>query len=104
MERVEDDPDAPLSRRAFKEVSLNGNNWVRQIHSWLSIAFAVAVIVNIVALGWEDRAVWVGILARVPLALLLFTGLYLFVLPRAATWRNGRRGKGDKRPGEGQAT
>ena len=26
-----------------------------------------------------------------PLALLLFTGLYLFVLPYATTWRNGRR-------------
>lgn len=26
-----------------------------------------------------------------PLALLLFTGLYLFVLPYATRWRSGRR-------------
>jgi hypothetical protein len=32
---------------------LNWNEWVRQTHRWLSIAFTVAVIVNIVALGQE---------------------------------------------------
>jgi heme A synthase len=68
---------------------LNWNNWVRQIHRWLSIAFTVAVIVNIVALVREEQAVWVGLLALLPLALLLFTGLYLFVLPYAAKWRSG---------------
>ena len=30
-------------------MSLNWNKWVRQTHRWLSIAFTVAVIVNIVA-------------------------------------------------------
>jgi hypothetical protein len=68
---------------------LNWNNWVRQIHRWLSIAFTVAVTVNIVALIREEQAVWVGLLALLPLALLLFTGLYLFVLPYAAKWRSG---------------
>jgi hypothetical protein len=34
---------------------------------------------------------WLGLLALVPLALLLFTGLYLFVLPYATKWRGGRR-------------
>ena len=33
----------------------------------------------------------VGLLAVFPLALLLFTGLYLFVLPYAIKWRSGRR-------------
>ncbi len=73
---------------------MNWNKWVRQTHRWLSIAFTVAVIVNIVnivALGQEEPAVWVGLLALLPLALLLFTGLYLFVLPYATTWRSGRR-------------
>jgi hypothetical protein len=70
---------------------LNWNKWVRQTHRWLSIAFTVAVIVNLVALSQEEPAVWVGLLALVPLALLLFTGLYLFVLPYATTWRSGRR-------------
>jgi membrane protein CcdC involved in cytochrome C biogenesis len=55
--------------------------WVRQIHRWLSIAFTVAVIVNVVALVQEKQAVWVGLLALLPLGLLMLTGLYLFVLP-----------------------
>ena len=48
---------------------MNWNRWVRQTHRWLSIAFTVAVIVNIVALGQEGPAVWVGLLALLPLAL-----------------------------------
>ena len=69
---------------------MNWNAWVRQIHRWLSIAFTVAVIINIVALVQKEPAVWVGILALLPLALLMLTGLYLFVLPYAAKWRNAR--------------
>ena len=38
----------------------------------------------------EKHAVWVGLLALLPLFLLLFTGLYLFALPYAAKWRGGR--------------
>jgi hypothetical protein len=69
---------------------LNWNTWVRQIHRWLSIAFTVAVIINIIALVQKEPAVWVGLLALLPLALLLLTGLYLFVLPYAAKWRSAR--------------
>ena len=70
---------------------MNWNRWVRQTHRWLSIAFTVAVIVNIVALRQEKPAVWVGLLALLPLAFLLFTGLYLFVLPYASKRRSARR-------------
>ena len=70
---------------------MNWNKWVRQTHRWLSIAFTVAVIVNIVAMLQEKQAVWVGLLALFPLILLLFTGLYLFVLPYATKWGSGRR-------------
>ena len=70
---------------------MNWNNWIRQIHRWLSIAFTVAVIVNVAALGQEKPAVWVGLLALLPLIVLLFTGLYLFVLPYATRWRSARR-------------
>ena len=67
------------------------NKWVRQTHRWLSIAFTVGVIVNIVAVVLGKYTVWVGLLALLPLALLLFTGLYLFVLPYATKWGSGRR-------------
>jgi hypothetical protein len=70
---------------------LNWSKWVRQIHRWLSIAFTVTVIVNIVAVVRGTYAAWVGLLAVAPLALLLPTGLYLFVLPYATKWRGGRR-------------
>jgi len=65
------------------------NRWARQIHRWLSIAFTAAVIVNFVALAKGQQTVWVGFLALLPLALLLVTGLYLFVVPYAAKWRSG---------------
>jgi hypothetical protein len=74
-----------------KEVLLNWNTWLRQFHRWLSIVFTAAVIINVVALVQGEQAVWVGLLALLPLALLLLTGLYLFVLPYAAKWRSGLR-------------
>jgi hypothetical protein len=67
------------------------NQWVPQAHRWLSIAFTVAVIVNGVAVEQKKYTFWVGLLALLPLALLLFTGLYLFVLPYSTNWRSGRR-------------
>ena len=55
--------------------------WVRQIHRWLSMAFTIAVIANIVAMTVQVQAVWIGFLALVPLIPLLATGIYLFALP-----------------------
>ena len=67
---------------------MNWNTSIRQIHRWLSIAFTVAVIVNVVALAQEQQAVWIGFLALVPLVLLMLTGLYMFGLPYASNRRN----------------
>jgi hypothetical protein len=65
--------------------------WIRQAHRWLAITFTVAVIANLVVMGHEQIALWVGSLTLLPLALLLFTGLYMFVLPHATRWRSARR-------------
>ena len=73
-----------------EEVTLNWNSWVRQIHRWLSIAFTVTVIANFVAMGLGEPPAWVVYSPLLPLILLLFTGLYMFVLPYAAKWRSGR--------------
>ena len=70
---------------------MNWNKGVRQTHRWLSIAFTVAVIVNIVAIAQKRYTNQMGLLAVLPLALLLVTGLYLFVLPYAAKWRSAQR-------------
>jgi hypothetical protein len=68
---------------------LNWNAWVRQIHRWLSIAFTAGVVAYIVAMGRGQPAAWMGLLALVPLILLLLTGLYLFALPYAIRRRTG---------------
>jgi cellulose synthase/poly-beta-1,6-N-acetylglucosamine synthase-like glycosyltransferase len=73
---------------------MNWNKWVRQSHRWLSIAFTVTVIANFVVMSvghGEMPPSWVTYSPLLPLALLMLTGLYLFVLPYAATWRMGRR-------------
>jgi hypothetical protein len=59
---------------------MNWNAGVRQTHRWLSIAFTLAVIANIVLLVMNSSQTWVGVAALVPLIPLLATGLYMFVL------------------------
>ena len=67
---------------------MNWNSWIRQIHRWLSIAFTLTVIANFVAMTQGPPPAWVTYSPLVPLFLLLFTGLYMFVLPYATKWRN----------------
>jgi high-affinity Fe2+/Pb2+ permease len=70
---------------------LNWNKWMRQSHRWLSIVLTAAIIFNGIAVAMKKYTNWMGLMAVLPLALLLFTGLYLFVLPYVAKWRSGRR-------------
>jgi hypothetical protein len=63
--------------------------WVRQIHRWLSIVFTLTVIANFAAMGLGDAPAWVVYAPLLPLFLLLFTGLYLFVLPYVTKPRSG---------------
>ena len=72
---------------------MSWNSWIRQIHRWLSIAFTLTVIANFVALAQSGGVApppWVTYSPLFPLALLLLTGLYMFVLPYAARWRGTR--------------
>ena len=70
---------------------MNWSKWIRQIHRWLSIAFTVTVIANIVAMstGEGKPPDWITYSPLVPLFLLLFTGLYMFVLPYVVKRRGG---------------
>lgn len=67
---------------------MDWNKWIRQFHRWLSIAFTLAVIANIAAMSMAEPAVWIGLLALVPLIPLLVTGFYLFALPYVAKRRD----------------
>jgi hypothetical protein len=68
---------------------MNWNLRIRQVHRWLSIAFTVTVIANFVALATRGGTPpsWVTYSPLFPLALLLFSGLYLFALPYFTKWR-----------------
>jgi len=71
------------------------SKWIRQFHRWMSIAFTATVIANFVAMSQGTPPAWVTYSPLLPLALLLFTGLYMFVLPYISRGRrsgsNGRQ-------------
>jgi cellulose synthase/poly-beta-1,6-N-acetylglucosamine synthase-like glycosyltransferase len=60
---------------------MNWNDWVRQFHRWVSVVFTATVIANFVAMGFGEPPMWIVYAPLLPLFLLLFTGLYMFVLP-----------------------
>ena len=64
---------------------MNWNKWIRQTHRWLSIAFTVTVIANIVALAQGEGCLRLGdLLAAAPARLAL---VHRSVLVRAAVCR-----------------
>jgi hypothetical protein len=74
-----------------KERAVNRNLWVRQFHRWVSMIFTLAVVtVSLAFLVQEQPPEWVVLSPLLPLALLLLTGLYLFVLPYRSRWRSSR--------------
>jgi hypothetical protein len=79
------------------EVAVHWNFWIRQIHRWVAIVFTVTVIANFIALARSGGAMpppWVTYSPLPPLALLLFTGLYLFVLPYTVRRQRASRASG----------
>ena len=69
---------------------MNLNAFIRLFHRWMSIVFTLTVIATFIALAQPTPIVWVSYLPLLPLALLAFTGLYLFGLPYVTRWRRGR--------------
>jgi hypothetical protein len=63
--------------------------WIRQTHRWLSIVFTLTVIANFAVRAFGEPPAWVTYSPLPPLFLLLFSGLYMFVLP----YTNRRRGE-----------
>lgn len=56
---------------------------IRQTHRWLSLIFTLTVVANFVARAadGQEPAAWLTYSPLPPLALLLLSGLYLFVQP-----------------------
>ena len=63
--------------------------WIRQLHRWLSIIFTLTVIANFAVRGFGEPPAWVTYSPLPPLFLLLFSGLYMFVLPYTVKGRRG---------------
>lgn len=59
----------------------------------MAITFTATVIMTVIALVQKDPIVWVSYIPLFPLALLLISGLYLFVLPHVTKSRDRRTGQ-----------
>jgi cellulose synthase/poly-beta-1,6-N-acetylglucosamine synthase-like glycosyltransferase len=66
---------------------LNWNKWIRQTHRWLAIVFTLTVVANFATMAFGQPPAWIVYSPLPPLFLLLFSGLYMFVLPYAAKGR-----------------
>ena len=64
------------------------SSFVRQFHRWVCIVFTLGVLANTFVIFVLSRGqqppTWMYLFALIPLFLLLFSGLYLFVLPYLA--------------------
>ena len=74
------------------------NLWIRQGHRWLSIVFTLTVIANFAARARGEPPAWLTYSPLLPLFLLLFSGLYMFVLPHV-TRRSDRLRAGTREAG-----
>ncbi|QWG18397.1 hypothetical protein KMZ68_00360 [Bradyrhizobium sediminis] len=63
---------------------MNWNNRIRQVHRWLSIIFTATVAANFIAMALGEPPAWIVYSPLLPLFLLMFTGLYMFVSPYVA--------------------
>jgi heme A synthase len=63
---------------------MNWNQWIRQAHRWISMIFTATVAANFIAMTQGTPPMWITYAPLLPLALLLFSGLYLFALPYLA--------------------
>lgn len=69
---------------------MQSNKWIRELHRFVSVAFTVAVIINFMTRGENGPPLWITMLALIPLAVLLLSGIFLFVQPYVLKWRRAR--------------
>ena len=63
---------------------MNGGRGIRQLHRWISMLFVLTVLGNFAAMAFGPPPPFITYAPLLPLALLVLTGLYLFVLPYRA--------------------
>jgi hypothetical protein len=70
---------------------MSASHLIRQSHRWVSIVFTLTVVANFAAMTQGPPPAWITYSPLLPLALLLFSGLYLFALPYVVRMRSGNR-------------
>lgn len=73
---------------------MDWSKWIRQTHRWLSIIFTATVVANFATMAFGQPPAWVVYSPLLPLFLLLFSGLYMFVLPYFGKGRSVQRVNG----------
>ncbi|TGS48667.1 MULTISPECIES: hypothetical protein [unclassified Mesorhizobium] len=73
---------------------MDWSKWIRQAHRWLSMIFTITVAANFATMAFGQPPAWVIYSPLPPLFLLLFSGLYMFVLPHVAKARVAQRANG----------
>lgn len=73
---------------------MNWSKLIRQTHRWLSIIFTATVAANFITMAFGQPPAWVVYSPLLPLFLLLFSGLYMFVLPYVARPHGEQRAQG----------
>ena len=77
-----------IAPTAQQEAAVNWSKGIRQFHRWMAVTFTLIVVAIFALLGaGQQPAQWVYYLPLPPLFLLMFTGLYMFVLPYVARGR-----------------
>ncbi|GAB3418016.1 hypothetical protein NX774_10530 [Massilia agilis] len=56
-------------------------SWIRQTHRWLGMLLTLTILVNFACMAFGPPPAAVTYAPLVPLALLVFSGLYMFFLP-----------------------
>ncbi|NSX87095.1 hypothetical protein G6L86_15965 [Agrobacterium tumefaciens] len=55
--------------------------WIRQGHRWLGILLTVTILANFASMAFGPTPPMIVFAPLLPLALLVFSGLYMFFLP-----------------------
>lgn len=80
---------APSGSSSKRPTNLSG--WIRQVHRWLAMSFTLVVITVFILLAVGEPPMWLYYTPLPFLFLLMFTGLYMFVLPYVRAWRRPER-------------
>jgi hypothetical protein len=62
-------------------MSTLSTGWIRRTHRWISVAFTLTVVANFAAMTQGPPPVWITYSPLPPLALLMASGIYLFIVP-----------------------